>query len=52
MAEVQLDTLLEATLFGAGKSMTLSELSESLGYDEDEMLRIRLGNECEIYPDW
>ena len=20
--------------------------------DEDEMLRIRLGNECEIYPDW
>ena len=38
MAEVQLDTLLEATLFGAGKSMTVSELSESLGYDEDEML--------------
>ncbi|MBR96166.1 MAG: hypothetical protein CMA81_05065 [Euryarchaeota archaeon] len=38
MTEVQLDTLLEATLFGAGKSMTVSELSESLGYDEDEML--------------
>ena len=38
MTELQLDTLLEATLFGAGKSMTVSELSESLGYDEDEML--------------
>jgi segregation and condensation protein B len=29
---------LEATLFGAGRSMTVSELSTSLGYDEDEML--------------
>ncbi len=38
MTEIQLDTLLEATLFGAGKSMSVSELSESLGYDEDEML--------------
>ena len=38
MTEIQIDTLLEATLFGAGKSMTVSELSESLGYDEDEML--------------
>ncbi len=38
MDELQLDTLLEATLFGSGRSMTVSELSESLGYDEDEML--------------
>jgi len=29
---------LEATLFGAGRSMTVSELSASLGYDDDEML--------------
>ncbi len=29
---------MEATLFGAGRSMTLSQLSASLGYDEDEML--------------
>ncbi|MDP6333536.1 MAG: SMC-Scp complex subunit ScpB [Candidatus Poseidoniaceae archaeon] len=29
---------MEATLFGAGRSMTVSELSTSLGYDEDEML--------------
>tara|TARA_B100000767_G_C19619927_1_gene473586 strand:+ start:117 stop:695 length:579 start_codon:yes stop_codon:yes gene_type:complete len=29
---------LEATLFGAGRSLTLSQLSASLGYDEDEML--------------
>lgn len=33
-----MDTLLEATLFGAGRSMTVSELSASLGYDDDEML--------------
>ena len=38
MSELQLDTLLEATLFGAGRSMSVSELCESLGYDEDEML--------------
>ena len=38
MAELQLDTLLEATLFGAGRSLSVSELCESLGYDEDEML--------------
>ncbi len=29
---------MEATLFGAGRSLTLSQLSASLGYDEDEML--------------
>ena len=38
MAELQLDTLLEATLFAAGRSMSVTELCESLGYDEDEML--------------
>ena len=38
MSEIQLDTLLEATLFGAGRSMSVSELCDSLGYDEDEML--------------
>ena len=38
MSELQLDTLLEATLFGGGRSMSVTELCESLGYDEDEML--------------
>jgi segregation and condensation protein B len=38
MTEVPVDTLLEATLFGAGRSMSVSELSTALGYDEDEML--------------
>ena len=38
MTEVPIDTLLEATLFGAGRSMSVSELSTVLGYDEDEML--------------
>ena len=38
MSEVPIDTLLEATLFGAGRSMSVSELSSALGYDEDEML--------------
>ena len=38
MSEVPLDTLLEATLFGAGRSMTVADLSLALGYDEDEML--------------
>ena len=38
MSELQLDTLLEATLFGAGRSMSVTELCGSLGYDEDEML--------------
>ena len=38
MDEMPLETLLEATLFGAGRSMTVSELSNSLGYDEEEML--------------
>ena len=38
MSEVPVDTLLEATLFGAGRSMTVPELSVALGYDEDEIL--------------
>ncbi|MBL6884275.1 SMC-Scp complex subunit ScpB [Euryarchaeota archaeon] len=38
MTEVPIDTLLEATLFGAGRSMSVPELSTALGYDEDEML--------------
>lgn len=38
MTEVPIDTLLEATLFGAGRSMSVPELSSALGYDEDEML--------------
>ena len=38
MTEVPVDTLLEATLFGAGRSMSVAELSTALGYDEDEML--------------
>ncbi len=38
MTELQLDTLLQSTLFGAGRSMSVTELCDSLGYDEDEML--------------
>jgi len=37
MVEVQLETLLEATLFAAGRSLTKEELAESLGYPEDEI---------------
>lgn len=36
--EIPLETLLEATMFGAGRSMSVTELCESLGYDEEEML--------------
>lgn len=38
MTEMPLETLIEATLFSSGKSMSISELSAVLGYDEDEML--------------
>ena len=38
MSELPLESLLEATLFGAGRSMTVDELSESLGYDSVEMI--------------
>ncbi|MBQ70415.1 MAG: hypothetical protein CMA65_02870 [Euryarchaeota archaeon] len=38
MTELPLETLIEATLFSSGKSMSISELSAVLGYDEDEMI--------------
>jgi segregation and condensation protein B len=37
MSEIPLETLLEATLFSAGRSMNMVELSEQLGYDEEEI---------------
>ena len=37
MSEIPLETLLEATLFSAGKSLSLDELSETLGYELDEV---------------
>jgi len=37
MSEIPLETLLEATLFSAGRSMNMNELSEQLGYDEEEI---------------
>jgi segregation and condensation protein B len=43
MSEIPLETLLEATMFSAGKSMSPAELSEVLGYDEEEILE-SLGN--------
>ncbi|RAH13352.1 MAG: hypothetical protein CMB20_004985 [Methanobacteriota archaeon] len=36
MSEIPLETLLEATMFSAGKSLSPSELSEVLGYEEEE----------------
>ena len=33
MSETPLETLIEATLFSSGKSMSVHELSEALGYD-------------------
>lgn len=38
MSETPLETLIEATLFSSGKSMSVPELSDALGYDEEEML--------------
>ena len=32
VSELALETLLEATLFGSGKSLSVKDLSESLGY--------------------
>ena len=40
MSELALETLLEATLFGSGKSMSVKDLSEALGYEEDEVIKI------------
>ena len=37
MTEMPIETLLEATLFGAGKTLSISEISESLGYSEQEV---------------
>ncbi|MAX45400.1 MAG: hypothetical protein CMB24_01220 [Euryarchaeota archaeon] len=37
MSEVPLETLLEAILFSAGRSLSVIEMSENLGYEEDEI---------------
>ena len=37
MSEFALETLLEATMFGSGKSLSVKELSEALGYEEEEI---------------
>ena len=37
MSEIALETLLEATLFGSGKSLAVKDLSEALGYEEEEI---------------
>ncbi|MAW22428.1 MAG: hypothetical protein CMA16_03155 [Euryarchaeota archaeon] len=37
VSELALETLLEATLFGSGKSLSVKDLSESLGYEGDEI---------------
>ncbi len=37
MSEIPLETLLEATLFSAGRSMDSTELAESLGYEKEEI---------------
>ncbi|HIF45887.1 MAG TPA: hypothetical protein EYQ73_03710 [Candidatus Poseidoniales archaeon] len=38
MTEIALETLLEATMFSAGKSLTAEDLSLSLGYEVEEIL--------------
>lgn len=38
MTEIALETLLEATMFSAGKSLTAEDLSLSLGYEAEEIL--------------
>ena len=43
MTEIPLETLLEATLFSAGRSLDITEMSEALGYDEEEIIE-SLGN--------
>ena len=37
MSEIPLVTLLEATLFSAGRSLDITELSETLGYEDEEI---------------
>ena len=43
MSEVPLETLLEAMLFSAGRSLSVPEMSENLGYEEEEILE-SIGN--------
>ena len=43
MSEVPVETLLEAMLFSAGRSLSVSEMSENLGYEEEEILE-SIGN--------
>ena len=43
MSEVPLETLLEAILFSAGRSLSVIEMSENLGYEEDEIVE-SIGN--------
>ena len=43
MTEIPLETLLEAPLFSAGRSLDITEMSETLGYDEEEIIA-SLGN--------
>jgi len=43
MSEVPLEPLLEAMLFSAGRSLSVSEISENLGYEEEEILE-SIGN--------
>ena len=43
MTEIPLETLLEAMLFSAGRSLSVSEMSENLGYEEEEILE-SIGN--------
>ena len=43
MTEIPLETLLEATLFSAGRSLDITEMSETLGYEEQEIIE-SLGN--------
>lgn len=38
MSEIPLETLLEATLFSAGRSLSVQELSENLGYEDEEII--------------
>ena len=38
MSEIPLETLLEATMFSAGKSLSPREFSEVLGYEEEEVI--------------
>ena len=45
MSEIPLETLLEATMFSAGKSLSPSEFSEVLGYEEEEVIELDIPEE-------